>query len=155
MGMEEVGGGFVGDVIENQNKVLTDIAAAINGRLGPEQQMIAAVGVEITAFLLSKNSDYGSAVFKSPALAPGMPPDLSVLVRLSDKLSRINELVDKGVALPDLAANANPETAKPAVKGESLADSLDDFLGYWLLRKAIVRLQKFLATNVSRVPLSK
>lgn len=153
MSTEEVGGGFVGDVIENQNAVLAKVAAAIEGKAGPEQQIIAAVGIELTAFLLGKNSDYGSAVFKSPALAPGLNPDASILVRLSDKLSRINKLVAKGVAVPDSSTVA--QTAQPEVKGESLADSLDDFLGYWLLRKAIVRLSKLLETNVSRSPLKK
>lgn len=150
MSASEVGGGFQGQVIENQRAVLQKLADALDGKLGAEQQMLAAAGIEQINFLLAKNEDYGSAVFKKPMLAD-ISPDVSILVRLSDKYSRIDSLVHKGVTIAALAAT--PAAAEPAVKTESLEDSLDDLAGYWLLRKAIVKLQKFLSSDTPRLPL--
>jgi hypothetical protein len=149
MSANEVGGGFQGQVIENQRAVLQRLADALDGKLGAEQQMLAAAGIEQINFLSAKNEDYGSAVFKKPMLAD-ISPDVSILVRLSDKYSRIDSLVHKGVTIAALAATPN---AEPAVKTESLEDSLDDLAGYWLLRKAIVKLQKFLSSDTPRLPL--
>lgn len=152
MSTKEIGGGFQGPVLENQQAVLQRIADALEGRLGPEQQMLAVVGLEQINFLLAKNDDYGAAVFKKPMLAD-IAPDVSLLVRLSDKYSRIVSLASKGVALTAASATAN-NAAAPEVKTESLEDSMNDLAGYWLLRKAVVKLQQFMASDTPRLPLS-
>lgn len=52
--------------------------------------MVAAeVGLEWLTTLLAKNSDYGSSVWKPPALKPEMDAGDAALNRMSDKVSRI------------------------------------------------------------------
>ena len=80
------------------------------------QHRIAQIGTEWLATLLKKNSDYGSSVWKPPALKPGMDAGDAILVRMSDKVSRIASLQEKG-----------PEVA------ESLEDTIADLGAYALL----------------------
>ncbi len=86
----------------------------------PDQQRVAAVGLEWLATLLNKNSDYGSSVWKPPCLKPGMDPGDAILVRMSDKVSRIASL-----------------QSKEAQVDESLEDTVKDLGAYailWLAR---------------------
>lgn len=91
--------------------------AAIEYDGSKEHLRIMEVGVEWIRKLLRKNSDYGSAVYHSPVLCPDMPPKASILVRMSDKISRLSSLQRKGTA----------EVA------ESIDDTIDDLGAYCLL----------------------
>lgn len=82
-----------------------------------DQRCIASEGLKWVATLLKKNADYGSSVWKAPVLKPVLDPGDAILVRMSDKVSRIAELSD-GMA--------------PRVQ-ESLADTVMDLGCYCLL----------------------
>lgn len=84
---------------------------------GNENQVrIAEIGLEWLSTLLKKNADYGSSVWKAPALKPGMDAGDAILVRMSDKVSRIASLQENG-----------PEVS------ESLEDTMADLGAYALL----------------------
>ena len=104
------------------NKIIRE---AWQGSRGPHQKRIVDVGFELISKLLRKNSDYGSSVFEAPLFAPDMDPGDGILVRMSDKLARLNNLLDEGGGL-ELRGDV----------GETLSDTLDDLLGYWLLYQA-------------------
>ena len=67
----------------------------------------------------AKNADYGDSVFESPTLCPTMDASSAIMVRLSDKLSRLKRLYGH----------------QAQVKDETLADTLDDICGYCVLFK--------------------
>ena len=102
------------------------IREAAAGQRGEDQKRIADVGLEWVELLLKKNADYGSSVWKVPILAPDCPVSAAIRVRMSDKISRINNLVAGG---------------KDTV-GESLDDSLKDLCAYGLLYLARPKEQK-------------
>lgn len=79
--------------------------------------------MENLATLLRKNADYGSSGLCEPILVPGMEPRQALLVRMSDKIARIQTLQHKG-----------PEVA------ESLEDTMLDLANYCLLWVAADRL---------------
>lgn len=91
------------------------IRNALNGD-NPDQVRIARVGLDWIATLLAKNADYGSSVWKPPALKPTLSAGDAILVRMSDKVSRIGQLSGKG-----------PQVA------ESLEDTVTDLGAYALL----------------------
>ena len=101
------------------------IAEALDGKRGPDQKLIAEVGLAWIEKLLRKNTDYGSSVFRPPILCPGMETTAAIDVRMSDKIARI----------------ANLKTAKAQVVDESIDDTYDDLGAYCLLRK-IARLKE-------------
>lgn len=76
----------------------TNIAKALAESRGSDQQRIATKGVEWLTTLLAKNSDYGSSAWKVPKLVPNLPPKQAILVRMSDKIERIESLQKKGAA---------------------------------------------------------
>ena len=82
----------------------------------PAQRRIAAIGVDFIATLLAKNADYGSSAWKPPKLKPNLSPGDAILVRMSDKIERIESL----------------STAEAQVD-ESLEDSMKDLGAYALL----------------------
>ena len=82
-----------------------------------KQSRIAEVGAEIVATLIRKNIDYGSSVFSSPVLCPNMPAKSSILVRMSDKIKRIQQL----------------QQQEAQVKSESFEDTMRDLAGYAIL----------------------
>lgn len=93
---------------------------AISGLRGDDQRLIAEEVVRWGALLIRKNTDYGSSVWQSPVLAPECDPGTAIRVRMSDKLSRLQQLL-----------------SKPAmVGGESFNDTLRDFGAYCLLELA-------------------
>lgn len=99
------------------------IREAWEGAHGPDQERIVKIGFELIAKLLRKNTDYGGSVFEVPALAAGrVGPGDGILVRMSDKMSRLNNILAGGGSLDS-----------EGQVGESLADTLDDLLGYWIL----------------------
>ena len=92
------------------------VAGALAGT-SPDQKRIAQVGLQWLATLLRKNADYGSSVWKSPALKPSMDSGDAILVRMSDKVSRIGVLSGR----------------PPQVTGESFEDTINDLGSYCLL----------------------
>lgn len=83
-----------------------------------DQRDIWAMFEELKVLAIKKNHDYGSSVFRPPVLPPGLPIESSILVRLSDKVSRMQTLL------------ANPNTALVA---ESLSDTMKDMGTYAFL----------------------
>jgi hypothetical protein len=100
----------------------TIIEEALRGLRGPDQERIVQEGVEWIALLLRKNSDYGSSVWKTPVLCPKTHPKLAILVRMSDKVQRIQSLQEK------MADGGEIE-----VLGESFDDTIRDLGAYCLL----------------------
>jgi len=94
------------------------VTGAPRGDLNENQRRIAETGIRILATLLRKNADYGSTVFDPPALAPEMDPGSAILVRMSDKIGRIANLVGR---------------EDRASVDESLDDTLADLAGYAIL----------------------
>lgn len=92
---------------------------ALKGKRGQDQQRIAEVVLDLGTTLLKKNQDYGGSVWKRPVLAPNLDNGTAILVRASDKISRLNNLLD------------NPD--KVEVKDESLTDTLKDLAAYFIL----------------------
>lgn len=93
------------------------IVSAMDGDRGVDQQRIAEEGAAWVALLLRKNSDYGSAAWKNPVLAPECNSDSAMRVRMSDKIERIQSLLSKG----------------EAEVSESLEDTVRDLGSYCLL----------------------
>jgi hypothetical protein len=91
------------------------IRIALNGT-DEDQKRIARVGLEWVATLLKKNADYGSSVWKPPALKPSLSAGDAILIRMSDKVSRIGSLSTKGAEV-----------------AESLEDTVQDLGAYALL----------------------
>jgi len=91
---------------------------ALHGELGEDQQRIALVGLQWITTLLKKNIDYGSTVWDTPILAPHLKDNEAILVRMSDKIARMNNL---------LTVKSNPKVE------ESLEDTIRDLGGYALL----------------------
>jgi hypothetical protein len=115
---------------------LERIIEARDGIHGQHQQVIAAVLCEVGDTLLRKNADYGSSVFKSPVLCPQMPPDSSILVRLSDKVERLQNLLGG---------------SEPEVTAEPISDTMEDLIGYAVLWLTSQRLQRADAARYDRL----
>lgn len=81
-----------------------------------DQQRIARVGLRWLTTILAKNHDYGSSVWKQPVLKPSLTAGDAILVRMSDKVSRIASL-----------------STQPAQVAESLEDTVQDLGAYALL----------------------
>lgn len=90
---------------------------ALGGNHGVRAQRIAEQGLALTALLLAKDADYGNSVAQPPLLAPELPPEMAIRVRISDKLNRINQLLG----------------SEPQHRAETLDDTLRDAAGYFLL----------------------
>lgn len=100
------------------------IRKCLNGEFNRDQQVIAETCREFTATLLKKNIDYGSSVFQRPVLAPDMPADSAILVRATDKVQRLRNLLKKLDEVVDVI---------PQVKDESIEDTIRDLGAYCLL----------------------
>ena len=85
--------------------------------------VLAEIGVENLATLLRKNADYGGSALYQPMLIPALNAQRALLVRMSDKIARIQSLQNKG-----------PEVA------ESLEDTVLDLANYCLLWVAVDRI---------------
>ena len=94
-------------------------ALATGGAAG----VLAEIGCENLATLLRKNADYGGSALYQPMLIPALNAQRALLVRMSDKIARIQSLQNKG-----------PEVA------ESLEDTVLDLANYCLLWVAADRL---------------
>lgn len=73
---------------------------------------------EVADLVIRKQRDYGPKNIMNSVVAP----ELSIAVRLNDKLARLANLVQKG---------ATPEN-------ESLLDTADDIIGYGLVLKMVL-----------------
>lgn len=93
------------------------LCEALEGSNGPEQQRIAEKGLSWVALMLRKNADYGSTVFTSPKLTPHLDAGTAILVRMSDKIDRLTNLLNGHKPLVD----------------EKLEDTLSDLAVYGLL----------------------
>lgn len=71
---------------------------ALRGDLGDDQQRIAETGLTWLDLLLRKNKDYGSTVFRRPHLARHCDPATGILVRMSDKIDRLTNLLSGNVS---------------------------------------------------------
>lgn len=112
--------------IEDNKKLLEE---ALKGERGPDQTLIAEIGLEFLTTILRKNMDYGSSVFKPPILNPTLPAKSAIEVRLSDKITRFQQL----------------KKAEANVKTESIQDTMRDFGAYgilWLIADEIERREK-------------
>ncbi|MAH46983.1 hypothetical protein CMI37_14235 [Candidatus Pacearchaeota archaeon] len=96
---------------------LNELGDALDGRRGESQQRIARRGVEWIGLLLAKNQDYGDSVFKQPRLVPTATVGDAILVRITDKIERLESIVLQG----------------PMVENESFEDTIRDLGAYCLL----------------------
>ena len=79
----------------------------------------------ILEIVKAKNSDYTNGRgefynFEYSQASTGVPVDLGICVRMSDKFARLTALLDRD----------------PTVKTESLFDTIDDFIAYLAILKA-------------------
>lgn len=103
--------------LSDEDKALVRISSASRGEHGSDQERIARVGLEWLDLMLRKNADYGCAVWNVPMLAPTTDAKTAILVRMSDKVSRINSLLQD----------------EQQVKDESIEDTIRDLGAYCLL----------------------
>lgn len=104
-------------------KMMAELELALRGDLGEDPRRIAMEGLKWVDLLVRKNLDYGSSVFKPPALAPELNADATIRVRMSDKISRLSNLMD--LRRPSL------------ISSESIEDTVRDLGAYcllWLVR---------------------
>lgn len=87
------------------------------GKRGPGQERIAKAGLAWLALILRKNRDYGDSVWQESVLAPECSIDTAIRVRMSDKISRLHNLL-KG---------------NSAEVAESINDTIRDLGAYCLL----------------------
>lgn len=99
------------------------VAQASSGERGLDQRLIAETGIAWVATMLRKNHDYGSSAWKPPILAPELPFDVAIRVRMSDKIERLVALLKQ----------------ENEVIGESRADTIGDLGSYCLLLLAGMR----------------
>lgn len=110
---------------QQETKDIRRIQRALHGQDGPLQQLIAEQIVEWGSLLLRKNKDYGCAVFNVPELAPECGAATAIRVRMSDKISRLRNLLKSD----------SPEIA------ESIEDTISDLGAYCLLLRVAKQLE--------------
>lgn len=71
--------------------------------------------------LIAKNQDYGDSAFKRPALLQSLAPAGAILVRLGDKIERLQNLANK------------VDAEGVCVKSETVEDTVLDLAGYCIL----------------------
>lgn len=92
------------------------IAEALTSK-DPAQRRIAEVGCDLIATLLRKNHDYGSSAWQTPVLMPGLSPGDAILVRMSDKIARLQTLM----------------SGKDAQVAETTDETMHDLVNYGVL----------------------
>lgn len=60
--------------------------------LSKEQRAIWDIFERAKVTCLKKNFDYGCSVFSPPVMAPDLPPESAIEVRMSDKIKRLQSL---------------------------------------------------------------
>lgn len=96
---------------------LSRITDALTGAHGENQKRIAEQILKWGTTLLKKNKDYGSSAWKKPVLQPKLSAGDAILVRMSDKIERMQSLLLNGTAEID----------------ESFEDTINDLGSYCLL----------------------
>lgn len=110
------------ETVDNWLQRLRD---AVRGERGPDQQRIAETVLRWADLLLRKNADYGAAVWRVPLLTPDVSAGDAILVRMSDKISRLKTLLANG--------------GEGEVYDETIEDNVGDLGAYcllWLARPA-------------------
>ena len=98
-------------------EALNRIREAHNGQHGHDQKRIAEQGLKLVALLLRKNADYGGSAWQTPLLAPGLTPREAIQCRMSDKIQRLQKLLD----------------GSSAEVSEAIEDTVQDLSGYGIL----------------------
>ena len=93
-----------------------------------DQEFIKEKMDGVTDLLLRKNRDYGSSFRKPGILSGALDSKSKLLVRIDDKLERLGNLLDKGT--------------DGDVQNESLSDTVDDLVGYFVLLGILLDEQK-------------
>ncbi|MDO4583944.1 MAG: nucleotide modification associated domain-containing protein [Planctomycetia bacterium] len=102
-------------LIENRaNQALGNMAK--NGR-GIRQDSLANLCDKLKTTVLNKNRNYGNSAFRTPLLASNVSPQEALLVRLSDKIARLETLL-----------RGEPDRVQ-----EPLEDTIFDIAGYCIL----------------------
>lgn len=122
---ESAGDGPYGDTSQTFTRVSTPsqsaeatlLRLALDGERGEDQRKIAELGMKVVTTLLRKNRDYGGSAHKRPVLMPTLTPRQALLVRMSDKIHRLVNLLEHG----------SPEV------DESVEDTFTDVIGYCML----------------------
>lgn len=91
------------------------------------QARIRSVCDQLKELLIKKNTDYGDSAFQSPSLAPGLDPGIAIRVRMSDKVSRLIQLLGRG--------------EQSSIDNESIVDTFLDLAGYSILEVVRRRLE--------------
>ena len=99
------------DIETTEDVETTQLPSAIQGQLDI-----------LTDLLTRKNADYGNSAFDAPPLAPGLDTASAILVRMGDKIMRLQRLA----------------THDARVKDESFNDTVRDLAGYCILYLAAV-----------------
>lgn len=94
------------------------------------------VGGNLLKTLVRKNADYGSSAFKSPRLAPWISPYDAVMVRMSDKVERIENLRRKARQQSGLRSR------RVNMVNESIDDTALDFAAYALINVINLRRER-------------
>ena len=81
------------------------------------EDLIRSVTRNLLETLIAKNRDYGATAVRNPLLAPGLSATTAILVRMSDKVMRLQNLL----------------SGNKAVVKESLSDTVLDLAGYAIL----------------------
>ena len=75
----------------------------------------------LAELLIAKNRDYGDSAFKAPPLVPCLSPAAAILVRIGDKIERLENLAKKAGELAF------------CVDSETVEDTVADLAGYCIL----------------------
>ena len=87
---------------------------------------IALEALDVAQTLVRKNVDYGSSAFDPPLLANHLGPGAAILVRMSDKLRRIQHFLREGGFLVS----------------ESYSDCYRDLAGYAILMLVLLKKER-------------
>ncbi|HPN95971.1 MAG: hypothetical protein BWY28_02760 [bacterium ADurb.Bin236] len=93
-----------------------------------DQELIKEKMESITDLLLRKNRDYGSSFRKPGILSGALDSKSKLLVRIDDKLERLGNLLEK---------NSDGD-----VPNESMSDTVNDLIGYFVLVGILLDEQK-------------
>lgn len=85
-------------------------------KLAPAGAELTDLVLDMLLTLLQKNHDYDASALRNPDMAPEVPVQTALLVRISDKLYRFKKL-----------------RRSPAQTTESYEDAVRDLAGYFLL----------------------
>ena len=117
---------------QKMNKILETwlgrIKQALREHESNEQFRVASHGIRWLDLMLRKNSDYGGAVWKAPILRANLSPNDAILVRMSDKIQRLQSLLSR-----QQFASAIAGEAIECQVDESVEDTISDLGAYCLL----------------------